>query len=99
MEKSQQQVKMEVEKVIEGFLISFIDEYCELYATNRTKETCYQYVKLKAEKAKQAFINVLTIDYNDKVVQSFKTIENNWLVSIETLNDFEQFLNKTNKNI
>jgi hypothetical protein len=59
----------------------------------------FNHCKLKAEKEKQAFINVLNIDFNDKVVQSFRTIENNWLLSIKTLNDFEQFLNITDKKI
>nr|WP_315193457.1 hypothetical protein [uncultured Flavobacterium sp.] len=99
MEKPKQQVKKEVETVIKGFIISFVDEYCELNAINRTKEACHLYVKLKVDKAKQAFINVLSIDYDEKIVQSFKTIESNWLVCIETLNDFELFLNEINKKI
>jgi len=97
MEKSKQKTRKEVEKVIEGFLISFIDEYMELYTMTRTNEDCHNYVKIKAEKAKKAFIAVLKLDNNEPEVESFKTIENNWLASIETLKDFELFLNKIKK--
>ena len=97
MEKSKQQIRKEVEKVIEGFLISFIDEYIELNTTNRTNEDCHQYVKIKAEKAKKGFITTLTSDYSQTKVESFKTIENNWLASIDTIKDFELFLNKIKK--
>jgi hypothetical protein len=96
MEKSKQQIRKEVGKVIDGFLISFIDEYIELNTT-RTNEDCHQYVKIKAEKAKKGFITALTLDYSQTKVESFKTIENNWLASIETLKDFELFLNKIKK--
>lgn len=97
MEKSKQRIRKEVEKVIEGFLISFIDEYIELYTTTRTKEDCHQYIKIKAEKAKKAFITILKLDNIEVEVESFNIIENNWLASIETFKDFELFLNKTKK--
>jgi hypothetical protein len=97
MEKTEQQVRKEVLKVIEGFLVSFIEEYCELYKKTRTKDACHQYVKDRAEKGKQSFVAALTLDYNDTEVKSYKTIEDNWLSSIETLKDFELFLEKTKK--
>jgi hypothetical protein len=99
MKKSKQQIRKEVEKVIEGFLISFVDEYSELNKTDRTKEACHIYVKIKAKKAKQAFIDLLSLDYTTDEVESFKTIESNWLMSIKTINDFELFLKKTKKTI
>lgn len=91
--------KKEVEKVIEGFISSFIDEYCELHIDKRTTEACHKYVKLRAEKAKQAFLNILSIDYNDNVNETFKTIEKDWLLSIEKLSDFELFLVKIKKTL
>jgi hypothetical protein len=99
MKKSKNQIRKEVEKVIEGFLISFVDEYSELHKTERTKKACHQYVKIKAEKGKQAFIELLILDYTVNEVESFKTIESNWLISIKTLKDFELFLKKTKKTI
>jgi len=99
MENSNKQMQKEVEKVIEGFISSFIDEYCELKIDKRKTEECHQYVKLRAEKAKQAFLNLLSSDYNKNVNENFKTIENNWLLSIEKLSDFELFLTKINKTL
>lgn len=92
MKKEEKKIREKVEKEIEGLIISFIDEYCELHKINRTIEACHQYVKSRAEEEKKAFIEILNSNYDEKAAQSFKTIENTWLVFIETLDGFKRFL-------
>ena len=98
MGKTEQQIRKEIMKVIEGFLISFIDEYLEQSTNTKTIVDCHNYVKDKAQKGKQAFVKTLTINYSKAEIENFKTIKNNWLASIDTQNDFIQFLKNNNIN-
>lgn len=77
---------------IEGFLISLLEGYC-LKNTNKTEEECHEYLKQIATKEKQTLIDALS----PIELTSFKTIENNWLASIEELEDFNRLRKKINK--
>lgn len=96
MGKSKEQIRTNVLKLIDGFLASFIDDYCNKYS-ERTIENCHAFVINNAKKEKQAFIELLESDYTNEEVESFRTIENYWLASIETLEDFRVFLERINK--
>lgn len=54
-------------------------------------------MKRKAERAKDSFLNLLTFDFTKTEIKSFKTIEYNWLISIDIFENFESFLKKVKK--
>jgi hypothetical protein len=87
-----EKIQQIVSEKIEGFLISLFEVYC-LKNTNKTEEECHEYLKQIATKDKQTLIDVLS----PIELTSFKTIENNWLASIEELEDFNRFREKINK--
>ncbi len=77
---------------INGFLISLFEGYCSNNII-KTDEECHKYLIQLAMRDKQVLLDTLT----QTELESFKTIESNWLSSVETLNDFEHFLIKIKK--
>lgn len=97
MKKSDKQIRVLVNNTIEGFLVSLIEE-CKSLNNTYTIEECYNYVIKRAKESKDKFVENLSLNFSIEVVNSFKSIENDWLLSIGTLQDYKKFLKKNKIN-